>query len=81
METTYVDRLIWTRDEIEAEREMWNGEKPSPKILSTEAEQLSYLLGLVLRYFSEERKSAASLANHSWFVEPARLEDSRSGKL
>ena len=69
-----------TEDEIEAEVEMWKGEKPSPKISSTEAEQLSNLLSLVLSYLPEERKSAASLAKHPWFVEPVRLEASCNGK-
>ncbi|MCJ1345676.1 hypothetical protein MMC31_003885, partial [Peltigera leucophlebia] len=51
---TYVDTLIRTWDEIDSEREMSKKEKPLPKILSTEAEQLSNLLSAVLRYIPEE---------------------------
>ncbi len=78
--SSLVDRLIRPLAEIRAEREMWKGEKPSPKISSTEAEQLSNLLSLVLSYFPRERQSAASLVKHPWFVEPVSLESSRSGK-
>lgn len=38
MTSSSVDRLIRTWDEILTEIEMWKWEKPSPKILSTEAE-------------------------------------------
>lgn len=69
-----MDSLILTRAEIKDEIEMWKGGKPSPKISSTEAELLTNLLSIVRLYLPEERKSAASLAEHPWFVEPVRLE-------
>lgn len=76
----YVDMLIWSPAEIRAKRKMWKMEKLS-EILSTEAEQLSNLLGSVLTYFPERRKTATSLAKHPWFVEPVRLEAFGNGKL
>lgn len=78
-ETSYVDSLIRTWDEIDTEREMWKIEKPSPTILSTEAEQLSNLSSSVLSYLPERRKTAASLAKHPWFAEPVNLEASGDG--
>ena len=68
--TTLVDTLIRTWAEIEEEFEMLESEKPSPKISPVKAKQLSSLLSAVLSYLLKERKSAASLAKHPWFVEP-----------
>ena len=78
---TYVDTQIRTWDEIDSKREIWKMKKPLPKISSTEAEQLSNLLSKVLKYLPKERISAASLAKHSWFAQPVKLEASYSGKL
>ena len=74
MTSSSVDRLIRTWDEILTEREMWKEEKPSPKISSTEAEQLASLLSGVLSYFPKERQAAARLAKHPCFVEPVKSE-------
>lgn len=78
--TPYVDNLVRTWAKIEAEKEMWRMEKPSPEISSTEAELLSNLLLSLLSRRSERRSAAASLAMHPWFVEPVRLE-AKKGKL
>ena len=78
--TPYVDHLIRTWAEIDAEKEMWKMEKPSPKISPTEAELLSNLLFSLLSHRSERRRPAASLAMHPWFVEPVRLE-AKKGRL
>lgn len=81
MTSSSVDRLLRTWDEILTEREMWKGEKPSPKISSTEAKQLSSLSSGVLSYFPKERQAAARLAKHPWFVEPVKSEVSYSEKI
>lgn len=81
MTSSSVDRLLRTWDEILTEREMWKGTKPSPKISSTEAKQLSSLLSGVLSYFPKERQAAARLAKHPWFVEPVKSEVSYSEKI
>lgn len=75
-----VDTNIRTLSEIAAEREIWKMEKPLPKISSTEAEQLANLLTSVLSYHPKRRITAPSLAKHTWFVEPVRLEASGNGK-
>ena len=77
---TYVDTQIRTWDEIDSESEIWKMERPLPKISSTEADQFSNLLSTVLKYLPKERISAASLAKHSWFAQPVKLEASYSGK-
>ena len=74
--TTLVDTLIRTWAEIKEEFEMWKSEKPPPKISPVEAKQLSSLLSAVLSYLPKQRKSAASLAKHPWFAEPASWKPS-----
>lgn len=62
--TPYVDHLIRTWAEIDAEKEMWKMEKTSPAISPTEAELFSNPVLSLLSHRPKRRSAAARLAMH-----------------